>query len=67
MSWSGALRGKCPNMEFSWSVFYCSWTEYVGLLRKSPYSVQMQENTDQKNSIFGQFLRSGGITWDKPE
>ena len=23
-----------------------------------PYSVQMQENTDQKNSVFGHFSRS---------
>ena len=30
-------------------------------LRKSPYSVQMRENTDQKNSAFGQFLRSPGF------
>ena len=28
------------------------------LIRKSPYSVRIQENTDQKNSIFGLFSRS---------
>ena len=34
--------------SFSWSVFSCIWTEYVDLLRKSPYSVQIRESTDQK-------------------
>ena len=52
------LREKCPNAEFFWSAFSRVWTEYGNLLRKSLYSVQMQENTDQKNSVFGQFLRS---------
>ena len=40
---------------FFWSVFSCIRTEYG---RKSPYSVQIQENTDQKNSVFGDFSRS---------
>ena len=39
--------------SFSWSVFPCIRTEYGDLLRKSPYSVRIQENTDQKNSVFG--------------
>ena len=34
--------------SFFWSVFSCIWTEYGALLRKFPYSVQIQENTDQK-------------------
>ena len=34
--------------SFFWSVFSRIWTEYGGLLRKSPYTVQMRENTDQK-------------------
>ena len=34
--------------SFFWSVFSCIRTEYGHLLRKSPYSVQAQENTDQK-------------------
>ena len=38
-----------------WSVFSCIRTE---LLRRSPYSVPIQENTDQKDSIFGHFPRS---------
>ena len=41
-------------VEFFWSVFSSIWTEY----RYSPYSVQMWENKGQKNSVFGQFLRS---------
>ena len=31
-----------------WSVFSCIRTEYGDLLCKSPYSVRIQENTDQK-------------------
>ena len=33
--------------SFLWSVFSCIRTEYEDLLRKSPYSVRIQENTDQ--------------------
>ena len=33
---------------FFWSVFSCSWAEYGDLICKSPYSVRIQENTDQK-------------------
>ena len=42
-----ALRGKCPYLKFFWSVF-----SHV------PYSVQMRENTDQKNSEYGYFSRT---------
>ena len=55
------LREKFPNAELFWSLFSGIRTEYGYLLRKSPYSVQMRENTDQKNSVFGQFLRSAII------
>ena len=34
--------------SFFWSVFSCIWTEYGNLFRKYLYSVQIQENTDQK-------------------
>ena len=34
--------------SYFWSVFSCIRTEYGNLLRKSPYSVRMQGNTDQK-------------------
>ena len=47
--------------SFFWSVFFCIWTEYWDLLRKSPYSGQIQENTDHKKlrifALFGQCLR----------
>ena len=50
-------------MELFWSVFSRIWTEHGVFWRrsKSLYSVQIQENTDQKNSVFGQFLRSGWL------
>ena len=34
--------------SFFWSIFSCIRTEFGGLLRKSLYSVRIQENTDQK-------------------
>ena len=40
-----ALREKCPNTEFF-------------VVRIFIYSIRKQENTDQKNSVFGHFLRS---------
>ena len=41
-----SLCGKCPNTEFfPVSIF--------------PYSVRMRENTNQKNSVFWYFSRSG--------
>ena len=30
-----AVREKCPNTEFFWSVFSCIWTEYGDLLENS--------------------------------
>ena len=47
-----SLREKCPNTEFL-------------LVRIFPYSVQMRENRDQKNSVFRQFSRSGYYYWKK--
>ena len=38
------------------------WTEYGDLRSKYPYSVQMQENTDQKNSVFEHFSCSDGVS-----
>ena len=43
-----ALREKCPNTEFFWSVFFRIWTEYGDLRSESPYSVRIWGNTDQK-------------------
>ena len=34
--------------SFSWSVFSCILTQHGNLQSNYPYSVQMQENTDQK-------------------
>ena len=45
-----ALRKKCPFLELFWSVFSRILAEYGEALCLSPYSVQMRENTDQKNS-----------------
>ena len=48
----------CPYSEFYWSAFSRIWTEYEEILRISPYSVRMRENTEQKNSKYGHFLCS---------
>ena len=50
-----SLPEKCPHSEFFWSV------SYGEILRISPNSVQMRENTDQKNSEYGQFLRTSWV------
>ena len=42
-------RKKCPYSEFFRSIFSCIWKEYGEILRISPYSVRMWENTNQKN------------------
>ena len=34
--------------SYFWSVFSCIRTEYEDLRNKSPYSVRIQENTEQK-------------------
>ena len=39
--------------SFFWSLFSCTRIEYGDLLRKSPYSVRIQENTDQKKLRIG--------------
>ena len=50
--WSVQIR------SFFWSVFSRIRTEYEDLRSKSPYSVRIRENTDQKNSAFGYFSHS---------
>ena len=63
--WSKSFREKCPKLEFLWSVFFSGiWTEYRNLLQKSPYSAQIRENTEQKNSKYGYFLRSEWFSLD---
>ena len=34
--------------SFVWSLFWCIWNEYADLRSKSLFSIQIQENTDQK-------------------
>ena len=46
------LREKCSNTEFFLVRISRTWTEYRGLLHKSPYSVQLWENTDQKKTPY---------------
>ena len=53
-----SLRKKCPYSEFFWSVFSSIWIEYGRIRSISPYSAQMQEYTDQKNSEYGHFSHS---------
>ena len=48
-----SLRENCPYSEFFWSAFSRIRTEYGNLLCKSPYSVLMWENADQKKSKYG--------------
>ena len=54
------LRKNCPNTEFFWSAFSRIWIEYGDLRSKSPYLIQIRENTEQKNSVFGHFSNSVG-------
>ena len=51
-----STREKRPYLEFFWSVLSRIWTEYGEILRISPYSIRIRENTDQKNSEYGHFL-----------
>ena len=53
---------RYPYPALLWSVISCLPTEYGKIIRISPHSVQMQENTDQNNSEYGHFLRSN-IWW----
>ena len=39
---------KSPSTKIFWSKFYRIWTEYGESPRKSQYSLQIRENTDQK-------------------
>ena len=51
---------KVSVFVFFWSIFSLIWIEYGEILRISPYSVQMRENTDPKNfetETFYQLLR----------
>ena len=50
---------KYPCSELFWSAFSRIRTEYGEILCISPYSVRMSENTDQNNSEYKHFSRSG--------
>ena len=57
------LGKLCPSplqniLLFFWFVFSHIWTEYGQIRSVSAYLVWMEENTDQKNSRYGHFLRS---------
>ena len=41
--------------SYFWSVFSGIWTEYGDIRIRSPYSVRMRENTDQKQLVFWHF------------
>ena len=48
-----SLHGRCRYSELNWSLFSHIWTEYEERVRISPYSIELLENTDQKNSKYG--------------
>ena len=49
-----SLREKCPYSELFWSIFSPIPTKYGDILRISPYSVRMRENTN--NFEYGYFF-----------
>ena len=55
---NNALRKKCLYLMLFWSILSLIWTKCGKILRISPYSVRMRENTDQNYSKYGHFLRS---------
>ena len=59
-SWCMHFVKNIPIRSFFWPLFSPIWIEYGDLLRQSPYSVQIRGNTEQKNSVFGHFLRKDG-------
>ena len=57
LSTKQAFRKRCLS-KFFWSAFSLIRTKYGQTQGISPYSVLMQENTDQENSKYGHFSRS---------
>ena len=53
-----SLLGKCPNQESFFSLSSDIFTEYKDLRCKSPYSIKMRENTDQKKLWIQTFFLS---------
>ena len=62
MSLYPKLYEKCSYSQLFWSVFSHIRTEYGEIFRISPYSVLMQENTEENNSEYGHFLRTARVT-----
>ena len=60
-----ALPKKCPYSEFFWSAFSRIWIDYRDLQSKSPCSVQIRENADQKDSEYRHFLCSDELKFKK--
>ena len=57
-TWNSIPRHCAKSFQirrFFLSVFSCIWIEYGDFLRKSPYSFQIQENTDQKDLYLDTF------------
>ena len=52
-----SLREKCPYSEFS-GPYFSAFGLNTEIRSIASYSVQIRENTDQKNSEYGHFLRS---------
>ena len=65
LSQNETLGEKYPLQTFFWSVFPHIRTENGDLYGKSPYSVRMQENMDQKNSGKGHFSHSGILAFSR--
>ena len=57
----GCTAWKVSKYGVFLSVFSCIQIEYGDLLRKSPYSVQRQENTDQKKLRIWTLSRSDEV------
>ena len=58
------LRKKYPSFEFFWTSFSRISTEYGDLLCRSPYSVRIRKNTDQKKSEYEHFSRRETFEFD---
>ena len=53
-----SLHERHRYSELFWSLFSRIRTEYGDIVRISTYSVELRENTDQKNIKYGHFSRS---------
>ena len=51
--------------SFFWSLFSWIWTEYGDLRSKSPYSVWIQENKDQKKLRIWKLFTQWNLLWKR--